>query len=361
MAGIVETNQSLIRESLADLLVVVDQKACPFLSQVKRGSAPKNTFVEWGLDKHKANLVQTATYSAGGISNNLPIDGDDITSTDFENYDNRQKCSVYLQYARRVPKVSRLANMVSDVAGVGFKKEMALSISRALVSHKRDQEATFCSSQETAPETGTGTPGATPYQTRGLGKWISSTASAVAPVPADFLTPATSIVSGTVGGATILTEQDVRGVMQSIYEQTGESDKTFFGLCGTTMKKHISDFSIFSPRSDNLTLSNREADNNRLSYAVDIIESDFGTITLQLSSFLEQQARTAGGTPVYDPTIGQKTLFILNLSQFEACYAEETAVRELPDLGGGARSIIESVFSLKSYSGGLDHGKVTLT
>lgn len=360
MAGIVETTQSLIRESLADLLVVVDQKACPFLSQVKRGSAPRNTFVEWGLDKHKPNLVQTATYSSG-ISNNLPIDGDDIGNSDFENYDQRQKCSVYLQYARRVPKVSRLANMVSDVAGVGWKKEMALSISRALVAHKRDQESTFCSSQETAQETGTGTSSATPYQTRGLGKWISSTASSVAPVPSDFLTPSASIVSGTATGTGILTEQDVRGVMQSIYEQTGESDKTFFGLCGTAMKKHISDFSIFSPRTDNLTASNRDADNARLSYAVDIIESDFGTISLNLSSFLEQDARTSGTTPAYDASVGQKTLFVLNLSQFEACYAEETSVRELPDLGGGARSIIESVFSLKSYSGGLDHGKVTLT
>ena len=49
------------------------------------------------------------------------------------------------------------------------------------------------------------------------------------------------------------------------------------------------------------------------------------------------------------------------MPQLEACFAEETSVRELPDLGGGARSIIESVFSLKSYSGGLDHGKYTLT
>ena len=49
------------------------------------------------------------------------------------------------------------------------------------------------------------------------------------------------------------------------------------------------------------------------------------------------------------------------MAQLEACFAEETSVRELPDLGGGPRSIIESVFSLKSYSGGLDHGKYTLS
>jgi hypothetical protein len=116
---------------------------------------------------------------------------------------------------------------------------------------------------------------------------------------------------------------------------------------------------LFTPRTNNLVVSNRDTDEGRLSASVDIIESDFGTITLNLSSFLEQDARD--GSDAYDASVGQNTLFILNMPQLEACFAEETSVRELPDLGGGARSIIESVFSLKSYSGGLDHGKYTLT
>ena len=349
MAGIVEREQTLKRESLSDLMTIVDRKSCPFMSQVKKGSAPRNSFVEWPLDKHKDNLVRTATYS-GGISSNLPQDGEDISSSDFENYDDRTKCSVYLQYARRVPKVSRLANMVSDISGVGFKREMANSIAKALVSHKRDIESTLCSSQETAQETN-----ATPYQTRGLGKWVSSSAQATQPVPADFLTPTGSIKELT--GAEVPDEDHLRAILQSIYEQTGESDKTFYGLCGTQMKREISNFSLFSPRTNNLVVTNRDTDENRLSASVDIIESDFGTITLNLSSFLEQDARDTGA---YDASVGQKTLFILNMSQLEACFAEETSVRELPDLGGGPRSIIESVFSLKSYSGGLDHGKYKL-
>jgi hypothetical protein len=319
------------------------------MSAVKKGAAPKNSFVEWPLDKHKDNLVQTATYTSG-VSDNLPIDGADITSADFENYDDRTKCSVYLQYARRVPKVSRLANMTSDIAGVGYKKEMANSIAKALVAHKRDIEATLCSSQETAQETSSA-----PYQTRGLGKWISSSAQSTLPVPADFRTPTGSIKTV---GASAAKEEDLRDILQSIYEQTGESDKTFYGLCGTQVKKTISNFTLFTPRTNNLVVSNRDTDEGRLSAAVDIIESDFGTITLNLSSWLENDARSSGA---FDAGVGQKTLFILNMAQLEACYAEETSVRELPDLGGGPRSIIESVFSLKSYSGGLDHGKYKLS
>jgi len=350
MAGIVERTQSLKREDLSSLLTVVDRKSTPWLSEVKKGSAPRNSLLEWGVDKHKANLVQTATYSGSGISNQIPIDGVDTTSSDFENYDDRDKCQVYVQLARRFPQVSRLADMTSDIAGVGYRKEMAHSVAKALVTHKRDIESTLCSSQETNQETGTA-----PYQTRGLGKWIQSAAQSTLAVPSGFRTPTNSIKTSTVAAAK---EEDIRDILQSIYEQTGETDKTFFGLCGTTMKKTISEFTLFSPRTNNLVVSNRDTDDGTLSAAVDIIESDFGTVTLNLSSFLEQDARS-GGT--YDATAGQKTLYIINKPQFEVAFAEDTNVRELPDLGGGARSLIESVFAQKSYSGGLDHGKYTLT
>lgn len=349
MAGIVERSQNLKREDLSSLLSIIDKKSTPFLSEVKKGSAPRNSLLEWGVDKHKINNVQAATYT-GGVSDKIPVDGEDTTSADFENYDDRAKCQVYVQYARRFPKVSRLADMTSDIAGVGFKKEMSNSIAKALVTHKRDIESTLCSSQETNQETS-----AAPYQTRGLGKWVSSTAQATLPVPVSFLTPATSIKTSSAGTAK---EEDIRDILQSIYEQTGESDKTFFGLCGTAAKKTISEFTLFSPRTNNLVVSNRDTDEGRLSAAIDIIETDFGTVGLQLSSFLEQDARSAGA---YDATVGQGTLFILNKPQLEVSFAENTNVRELPDLGGGARSLIESVFALKSYSGGLDHGKYTIT
>ncbi|MAI04997.1 MAG: hypothetical protein CMA07_04740 [Euryarchaeota archaeon] len=348
--GIVERTQSLKRESLADLLTVVDRHATPFLSSVKRGSAPRNSLLEWGVDKHKINLVQEATYTSG-VSDKIPVDGVDTSSADFEAYDNRAKCATYVQYLRRLPKVSRLANMTSDVAGVGFRKEMSESIAKALVAHKRDLESTLCSSQEANLETGA----TDPYQTRGLGKWISSSQQSVLPVPNDFLTPSDSIISK---AANTFAEEDLRGVMQSIYEQTGETDKVFTGLCGTNVKRVISEFTLFSPRTDNIVTSNRDADNKRLETAIDIIESDFGTIGLKLSSFLQQDARSGG---VYDAQAGQNTMFILNMSQLEVAFAEDTSVRELPDLGGGARSLIESVFAQKSYSGGVDHGKITLT
>ena len=182
---------------------------------------------------------------------------------------------------------------------------MANSIAKALVAHKRDIEATLCSSQETAQETNSA-----PYQTRGLGKWVSSSAQATLRFLLISLLPLGSIKSVAAANAQ---EEDLRDILQSIYEQAGESDKTFYGLCGTQVKKTISNFTLFTPRTNNLVVSNRDTDEGRLSAAVDIIESDFGTITLNLSSFLEQDARDGNGD--YDPEVGQKTLFILNMAE----------------------------------------------
>jgi hypothetical protein len=347
--GIVERNQTLKREDLSSLMTIVDQHACPFTSALKKGSAPHNSLQEWPLDSHAQNQVAAATYTSGS-SNKIPQDGADVDT--FEDFSARVKGSMYVQYARRQPKVSRLANMTSDVAGVGYKKEMANAISKALVAHKRDIEATISSAQECQLETAT-----KPYQTRGIGKWIQTAAQGTLAVDSDFRTPATSIKSEAAASAK---EESIRGVLQSIFDQTGDTSKSFYGLCGTTVKKTISEFTLFSPRTNNQVVSNRDTNSNRLAASVDIIESDFGTVTLNLSTFLLNDSRT--GTPAaFDPTPGQKSLFILNMSSLELAFAENTNVRELPDLGGGPRSLIESVFALKSYSGGLDHGKYTLT
>jgi hypothetical protein len=347
MAGIVERSQTLKREDLSSLMTIVDQHACPFTSALKKGAAPKNSLQEWPLDSHAVNQVASATYSAGS-SNLIPQDGADVTA--FEDFSSRVKGNMYVQYARRQPKVSRLANMTSDVAGVGYKKEMANAISKALVAHKRDIEATLSSAQECQLETSTA-----PYQTRGIGKWIQNAAQSTLPVDAGFRTPTTSVKTETAAAAK---EESIRGVLQSIFDQTGDTSKSFYGLCGTAVKKTISEFTLFSPRTNNQVVSNRDVSNSRLAASVDIIESDFGTVTLNLSTFLLNDSRTGSA---FNPVPGQKSLFILNMSSLELAFAENTNVRELPDLGGGPRSLIESVFALKSYSGGLDHGKYSLT
>ena len=126
MAGLVERSQSLKREDLADLLVEIDRAATPFTSMARKGSAPKNSLIEWGLDAYPAPRTTPV------------VDDADVSS--YENLSSdRQKGQTYCQIFQRAPKVSRLANLTSDVSGVGFKQEMSRSIAKSLTMLKRDQ------------------------------------------------------------------------------------------------------------------------------------------------------------------------------------------------------------------------------
>jgi hypothetical protein len=54
-------------------------------------------------------------------------------------------------------------------------------------------------------------------------------------------------------------------------------------------------------------------------------------------------------------------MYLFNMDNIEIKYASQPSFRELPDLGGGPRGLVEAVATLCSYSGGLDHGKIVLT
>ena len=330
MAGLVERSQSLKREDLADLLVEVDQKTTPFLSMARTGSAPKNSLVEWGLDAYPA--VRTTPVV------------DDADVSNFENMSNdRQKAQNYVQIFERKPKVSRLANLTSDVAGVGYKQEMARAIAKSLVMVKRDMEATFLGNNDAQADNGTDG-----YGSKAANIIISTSGGSTLQIPSGFRTPSGSINSAQTSSN--LVEEHVRDVLKSIWDQTGENNKAFAGICGSTFKNTVSEFTIARVTSGTVTQVNRSAESATLTSGVDVLDTDFGTITLHLDSFLRSDSATAG--PL--------TCYILNMDNIEIKYASQPSFRELPDSGGGPRGLVEAVATLCSYSGGLDHGKIVL-
>ena len=335
MAGLVERSQSLKREDLADLLVEVDKKATPFVSMAKKGSAPKNSLVEWGLDAFPA--VRTTPV----------VDDADVSS--YENLSSdRQKAQNYCQIFQRAPKVSRLANLTSDVAGVGFKQEMSRAIAKSLIMLKRDQEATFLGNNDAQADNGT-----IGYGTKAANIIISTSGGSTLQIPSGFRTPSASINADST--QVNLTEEEVRAILKSIWDQTGENNKSFTGICGSTVKNTLSEFTLFRPgASDSRSIvvqSNRDQAASTLASGVDVIDTDFGKITLHLDSFIRSDSSTAGAL----------TMYVFNMDNIEIKYASQPSFRELPDLGGGPRGLVESVATLCSYSGGLDHGKIVLT
>jgi hypothetical protein len=319
------TSQTGIRQDLSDLIAVVDAKTCPVVSMAKKGAEPINPLTQWQADGYAATTVP-----AGVLSNT------DVSSSDFvDNAANRVLLSARIQKFREVPSVDDLANTVSEVAGIGKRREMARAVTKSLEQLKRSMEAAFCSDQESVEQSGS-----TPYKTRGLGKWIQNGAQSDLPVNASYRTPTGSINATATAS---LTENNIQDMLQSIYEQTGKG-QTYSLVCGPALKRQFTSFTRTQFGSTNVASAIRvlnQKDENKIVSTVDIFEGDFGTLELIPSLFLAADASGAGATAVKN---GRG--YVLDMDMVELRYNRKPRFQELEDRGGGPRGIVDAICAL---------------
>ncbi len=324
MAATLITSQTGIRQDLSDLIAVVDAKTCPVISMAKKGAEPINPLTQWQADAFNA-----ATVPAGVLSNT------DVSSSDFvDNAANRVLLSARIQKFREVPSVDDLAQHVSEVAGIGKKKEMARAVSKSLEQMKRSMEAAFCSDQEGVEQSGV-----TPYKTRGLGKWIQNGAQSDLPVNSAYRTPTASI--NTTATAS-LTENNIQDMLQSLYEQTGKS-QTYSLVCGPALKRQFTSFTRTQFASTNVASAIRvlnQKDDNKIVSTVDIFEGDFGTLELIPSLFLAKDAA------VNAAAVQNGRGYVLDMDMVELRYNRKPRFQELEDRGGGPRGIVDAICAL---------------
>jgi hypothetical protein len=325
MAGLLEINQVGKREDFADVISVVDAKSLPVTSMLPKGSEPANSIFDWQADSYDDALL-------GGI-----VDGVDVLTTDYVNEaSHRAKLHGRIQKFRKPFSVSDIAQNVSDVAGVGKKGEMKRAISHAIIELKRNMEATFCSDQDSQADNGT-----LPYLTRGIGKWTSAAAQTDLPVPATYLTPATSILTKTT--STTL-ETDVNALCQSVYQQTGQQGE-FDLICGVALKSLFSSFAAWVPSAITtvpLRRFNQDANDKAIINTVDFWGGDFGSVKLILSLWL-----------AYDSVAGpirNGRGYLMNWDLWELRYNRQPAFSENPDLGGGPRGYVDAIAGLVCYN-----------
>jgi hypothetical protein len=317
------TSQTGIRQDLSDLIAVVDAKSCPVVSMAKKGAEPINPLTQWQADAFGAPTL------AGVLSNS------DVTSSDYEDQAaNRVLLSARIQKFRRVPSVDDLANTVSEVAGIGKKKEMARAVSKSLEMLKRDMEATFCSDQEGREQSGSNA-----YLTRGLGRWIQNGAQGDLPVNANYRTPTGSINATATAS---LTENNIQDMLQSIYSQTGKVS-TYSLVCGPTLKRQFTSFTRTQFGTTNVASAIRvlnQKDENKIVSTVDIFEGDFGTLELIPSLFLAADATTNAAA------VQNGRGYVLDMDMVELRYNRKPRFQELEDRGGGPRGIVDAICAL---------------
>jgi hypothetical protein len=312
-----------LREDLADVISVIDQKNTPVTSRIKAGS----------------DLTNGSVFSWQADSYNDPSFDGVLTNADVTSFDDPAKNRVLLsgraQKFRRSIKVDDFAQNVDNIAGVGKKKEMARGVSRALIELKRDMESAFCSSNDSQEQSGTN-----PYKTRGLGSWISNSAQTDLPVPASFRTPSASINTTATSS---LTESDVAAVLQSVYEQTGTID-TMDLVTGPNLKKRFSEFTRYSSGS-NTALSTRQytasLNDRTVISTVDTYIGDFGTINLVPTLFNAKDAAAA---------VQSARGYLLNMDMLESRYGRRPRFQELEDQGGGPRGLVDAIAALVCWN-----------
>ena len=332
MAELLPSNQVGAREDLADLIAIADQKATPLVSAARKSTAPTNPLFSWLVDGY------AAVDRSGVLSNE--------DATTFSN-PAEQRARLYgrIQKLWRKPKVSDIAESVTDVAGIGIKREMANAVTRSLKEIARDLEATFCSDQDSTEESG-----ATPFKTRGLGSWISSSAQADSgtAVPTAYRTPSTSISTATIADTT---ESVIQGLLQSVYEQTGKS-KTFTLLCGPTLKRRFTEMTQVQFGTTNtaavVRTYNADLSDNKISYKVDVFSGDFGEIMLVPSLYIRTDVSSAASL---------RSGFLVDMDGVHIRYNRRPRYTPLPDLGGGPRGVIDTIAALQ-VDNPLTHGKI---
>ena len=322
MPQLVERDAVAKREDLSDVIYIVDRKKTPFFSAVAKGTEPTNTLVEWPVDSYPTPTTAGA-----------------IDEKDVQEYENLGTPGDVLQGRiqiwERKPKVSRLTQLVANQAGVGKRKAFAKSVAKGLVMIKRDIEVTMLSDNESV--VGSGTTGG---QIRGLGKWIQTTAQTDLPVSADYRPPTGSVITTAVAD---ITDDVVTGLMQSMYDQTGDEDMEIMGWMGSRLKRGYSRLTMYDKTETGLTLArrfNEDATSGKVTMKVDVLDTDYGRVILRLAPFIN-----ASGDPTSDAS--KRLGYFTHMDMLKARFAENPNSRELPDMGGGPRALIQAIGTLE--------------
>ena len=310
------------REDLSDILTILEPERTPLLSLAKKGKA-NGTFFEWQTD-------DLATPAFAGV-----LEGQDETT--FTNQvANRAKLGNHIQVFRQNYQVSNIQELV-DVAGVD--NEFANAEGKAVRQMKRDIESALCSAQDRAQDDGTA-----PYKTRGLFKWLGEGGQ-----PSDIPAAYQSVASVTLGAAS-LTEANLNGMLQDLYQANGMPGGQLTLLAGPALKRDISDFARQESSSQSIAFSvTQPAESKSISLVVNLYEGDFGSVACVPSLFLN---RTSGSATV-DTNAG----LLIDPEYIAVNMLKAESSTQLENKGGGRRGFCETIAGLACLSPKA-HGKI---
>lgn len=316
---LLELNQVGKREMLLNLIARIDAKRTPVQSIAPKSKETlSNMLVEWQNDNFEDPAQEMAWP-----------DGKDVESFSNASPD-RGMVRTYAMKILDSAMVSDLAEEVSDVAGLA-KGELAESVMKKLKRLSRAIECFMCSDLDTQEQAGD-----TPYRSRGLGSWINNSAQTTLPVPSAYRTPAASINATAVAS---LTEDDVNDVLQSMWEQSGETEDLQL-VAGATLRRQFTSFGTrisAATTSAPVVRSYTTAFTGKLDNVVTQYNGDFGQVNIIPTHYNAHPA--FDGSTTINPLRG----YLFPTNALQMAVKRMPRVKKLEDRGGGERFLVDWV------------------
>lgn len=277
---------STIREDLQDAYISISSTETPFQAAIGRKSVT-NTYYEWPVVELAAPTANRVLEGESAPGNDAPI--------------NANRMGNYTQISDKVVEVSDTADNVNGAADI---QTVAKQVALQLKSLKRDMEVMLLSN--VAANAGAA---ATARVTAGLPAFLTSNVSRGVGGANGTLSGTTSgypNAAATDGTARALTEQMLKDVIAACWNNGAEPSIV---LCGSAVKQKIS-----STFTGSATKYQDMTDKKKLVAAIDVYISDFGSLQIVPSRFLETRTVAARDVFVLDPNYARMT-FLQNVKQ----------------------------------------------
>lgn len=306
------------RESLEDLLTILEPEGTPYTSMVSKGGAVSATYTEWLADTlRKPKKGGTREGADAGRGSNKAT--------------KRQRFGTYLNRSLEEYGVTDVEEAISKKGGVAATDDLyAEAKAKTLREMKRDMEAINCSGQEHQGGSDT------EMQTRGNFKWLSVTAQTTQPVPADFRPPTAQVLTSVGTSNPLFTEAQLNTILKSLVTQYGDA-RTFQMLSGNTVVETVDNFTRINASTTNARYNvMQDADEKSITLMCKVFESSFGRIEVIPTQFNNLDSAGVG-----DPTAA----LILNMELWKLMFLENLHSKDLdPEQAGGPRGYAKQVW-----------------
>lgn len=333
----VTTGDAIIREDLSPAFLNLDERKTVFLSRVKRGDQLTNTLFSWTAEAYDGRMTE-------GIPENKDVDA-------FEG-DVQAKFWNRSQKFWRRPHVTVEANTIIQSPG-DFGK-YTKQVAKKTTEQQRDVECRMLDDRISRDDDGV-----KGREWMGLGRVVNDgvsvgSAGVALPfsdpqtvIPPGYRTPTAQIYTGALTNLQISTgdititfgEDQVLNMVQSRFDSFGATSQ-FSAFVDSLLKRHFSKY--FGKYQANVkgytaivsTLAQAQAAKRYAMVGVDLIETDFGPIDINLVSFMPRRP---------DGTLAGRGYFLdMELIRIRPSGLWQTH-QQLEDKGAGPRGLIQSI------------------